>query len=168
MRRKHIARLVTSALILLLVFSITGCGRVDNTIAEPDEITTEYLYGEYSEQLIRDGAEVTLGTVALEPSGDNAYNITVHNMLIVESDITDYGYYVADENISTISPLDTEARITYTGNENTKIITPDEFAEIVSADNYDPLEEGSEELYEVYTMNGTVLMILAKELPTAE
>lgn len=170
MRKKHFRKPVIFTLILLLIFSVTGCGRVDNTIAEPDEITAEYLYGEYAEQLVRDGAEVALGTVALEPSDNGSFTITTNRMVIVESDITDEGYYIADSNVAKTVPLDPDVRITYFQDEKSEasVVTLDEFKDIVSDENYDPLEEGNEELYDVYIINGTAVMILAKELPSAE
>ncbi len=170
MKKRHITRLTAALLALILILSLCSCGRVDNTIAEPEEITVEYLYGEYADQLIRDGAEITTGTVLIETDGNGLYSMTVENMVIVESDITDAGYYVADANISTTLPLDPEARIAYiseTGAE-AEIITVDELMNIVTAAGYDPLEEGNEKLFDVYTMGGTVLMVLAKEMPVIE
>ena len=170
MNKKRINRLTAALLTLVLILSLCSCGRVDNTIAEPDEITAEYLYGEYAEQLVRDGAEITTGTVLVETDGNGVYSMTVENMVIVESDITDAGYYVADANISTTMPLDPDARIAYiseTGAEP-EIITVDELMEIVTAEGYDPLEEGNEKLFDVYIMSGSVLMALAKEMPVIE
>lgn len=170
MRRKHIKRVTALFLAALLVFSFCGCNRSGNTIDEPDVITTEYLYGDYAEQLIRDGAEVTLGTVSLESTGTDTYNIIVESMVIVESDITDQGYYIADKNLSSTAPLDPAARIAYISEPGAEaeVITVDEFAEIVTAENYDPLKEGAEQIYDIYSISGSVVMVLAKELPVTE
>ena len=170
MRKKHINRIAAVLLALIFILSFGGCGRVDNTIAEPDEITAEYLYGEYAEQLIRDGAEITTGTVLVETDGNGLYSMTVEQMAIVESDITEAGYYVADTNISETTLLDPEARITYiseTGAEP-EIVTVDELMGIVTDNGFDPLEEGNEKLFDVYTMGDSVVMALVKELPLTE
>jgi hypothetical protein len=163
-------RMISVILALVLILSFGGCGRVDNTIAEPDEITAEYLYGEYAEQLVRDGAEITLGTVKIDADENGQYSMEVEHMVIVESDLTEEGYYVADSNILTTMPLDPEARITYAGEAGAEpeVITVDELAEIVNAADYNPLEEGNEKLFDVYVMAGSVVMALAKELPLTE
>jgi len=170
MRKKHINRIAAVLLALILILSFGGCGRVDNTIAEPDEITAEYLYGEYAEQLVRDGAEVQQGTVVIDTDGNGLYSITVESMVVVESDITDAGYYVADANISSTIPLDPEARITYVSEAGAepKVMTVDQLANIVNDREFDPLEEGNEKLFDVYTISGSAVMVLAKELPLTE
>ena len=52
---------------VLFMFVLAGCGEDQSgqTINEP-EITGEYLAGEYSQQLITDGAETVLGAVTME------------------------------------------------------------------------------------------------------
>ena len=73
-------------------------------------------------------------------------------------------------NISETTLLDPEARITYiseTGAEP-EIVTVDELMGIVTDNGFDPLEEGNEKLFDVYTMGGTALMALAKEMPVIE
>lgn len=170
MKKRHINRLIAALLVMVLVFLFCGCKRVDNTIAEPDEITAEYLYGEYSEQLIRDGADVTLGTIAIDTDGTGLYSISVENMVIVESDMSDAGYYIADTNISQTIPLDPEARIAYASERDAEpeVISVDELADIVNAGTFDSLEDGNEKLFDVYSISGSVVMVLAKELPGIE
>ena len=170
MKKRYMTRFTAAVLSLILILSFSGCGRVDNTIAEPDEITSEYLYGEYAEQLIRDGAEVTTGCVSVDTDENGTYSITVADMVVVESDITDAGYYVADANMSNTIPLDAEARITYikeSGSEP-EVISVDELKNIVNDENFDPLKEGNEKLFDVYNISGSVVMVLAKELPLTE
>ena len=153
-----------------MVFSLAGCGGKDNTLEAPEEITVEYLEGEYAEQLIRDGAEITLGTVYLDSDENGNYTATVNEMVIVESDMTEYGYYIADKNISETLPLVSEAGITYIGEDTASpaVVSVEDFSEIVNSENYDPLKEGSEQLYEVYSIGGSVQLIMAKELPVTE
>ena len=170
MRKQHTKMITAILLVLILILSFCSCGRVDNTIAEPDEITAEYLYGEYSEQLIRDGAEVTTGCVTVETDETGTLSITMEDMVIVESDITDEGYYVADTNISKTMPLDPEARIAYISEKGAEpsVISVDELTEIINDEEYDPLEEGNEKLFDIYSISGSVVMVLAKELPVIE
>ncbi len=170
MSKKHLTKIIAALLVFVLILSFGGCGRVDNTIAEPDEITAEYLYGEYADQLVRDGAEITTGTVLVETDGNGLYSMTVEHMVIVESDITEAGYYVADANISETAPLDPEARIVYISEAGVdpEIITVDELMGIVTAEGFDPLEEGNEKLFDVYNISGSVVMALARELPVTE
>lgn len=151
-------------------FSLAGCGNKDNSLDTPIEITLEYLEGEYTEQLIRDGAEITLGTVYLTSDDKGNYAVTTNEMVIVESDISDSGYYIADKNLSKTASLVPEASITYIGEDASEpeIISAEEFADIVNSDSYDPLKEGSEQLYEVYSIGGNVQLIMAKELPVIE
>lgn len=170
MKKKYMTRITVMLAVLMLILSLGGCGRVDNTIAEPDDITAEYLYGEYADQLVRDGAEITMGTVLVETDGNGLYSMTVEHMVVVESDITDAGYYVADANISSTIPLDSEARIAYVSEAGAEpeIISVDELMGIVTAEGFDPLEEGNEKLFDVYTIGGSVAMALVKELPLTE
>ena len=46
------------------MYCLTGCGeeKSGNTISEPD-ITVDYLHGEYSDQLMTDGAVTMLGSI---------------------------------------------------------------------------------------------------------
>lgn len=171
MKNRHFKRITVAILVLILIFSFSSCGnKSGNTIDEPDEITAEYLYGEYAEQLIRDGAEVTLGTVDVDTDGNGLYSLTTENMVIVESDLSDAGYYVADANIETTAWLDPEARIAYISEKGTEpeILSVDEFMAIVDAEDFDPIEEGNEKIFDVYTMGDTVMMVLARELPVIE
>lgn len=167
MKKKILAGVTALSLAALLAVTMSGCGRSQDDIEEPD-ITEEYLSGEYADQLLRDGGECTLGTISISKDGDS-YTATINSMVIVESSMSDEGYYVADKNISTTVNLDPEARITYIKEvgEAPEVITLDELVEF-SADDTDPLEEGNEKLYDVYTVGDDAMMILAKELPNGK
>lgn len=151
---------------VLLLFSITACSEQHDILEEPD-ITVEYLSGDYANQLLRDGGENTLGTISLVQNEDDTYSLNVNSMLIVENDDSDLGYYIADKNISSVFQLDPEARVTYIKEKggDPEIIDLTEFINLVQKDTSDPLKEGNEKLYNVYTMNDNVLMILAEKMP---
>lgn len=164
MKKKILVGATVLSLAAFLAITMSGCSKIQDNIEEPD-ITVEYLSGEYADQLMRDGGECTLGTISITKDGDT-YTATVNSMVIVESSMSDEGYYVADKNISTTFPLDSEARVTYIRDEvaGPEVIELDEFIKL-NASDIDPLEEGNEKLYDVYTIGGDAMMILAKELP---
>jgi len=166
MKNINLFRLITVLIITILVFTVTGCSDQRDIMEEP-EITVEYLTGEYADQLIRDGSETILGTVSVDKTDDGIYSLTVNSMLVVESEADDEGYYIADKNISGTYNIASDARVTYIGDSGNdpQVVTLDEFIELTDADTSDPLEEGNEELYDVYIIDNNALMIIAKELP---
>lgn len=166
MRKFHFTRFLTLCFAVFFLFSITACNEQHDILEEPD-ITVEYLSGDYAEQLLRDGGENTLGTISLVQNEDDTYSLTVNSMLIVENDDSDLGYYIADKNISSAFQLDSEARVTYIKEKGAdpEIIDLTEFIDLVQNDTSDPLKEGNEKLYNVYTMHDNVLMILAEKMP---
>ena len=113
MRRKKYAGILFLVSVVALAF-LTGCGQEKNgDILEEPEITVEYLSGEYADQILRDGGEKELGAIRIKEEKDGKYALTVESMVIVESSYDKDGYYVADKNLSTTVPLDSEARVTY-------------------------------------------------------
>lgn len=164
MKKRILTGVTILSLAVFLTVTMSGCIKTNGDMEEPD-ITVEYLSGEYADQLIRDGGECTLGTISITKDGD-IYTATVNSMVIVESSLSDEGYYVADKNISSTVSLDPEARVTYIRDKENgpEIISLDEFIRL-TFDDTEPLEEGNEKLYDVYTVGDDVMMILAKELP---
>lgn len=174
MKRNSLALVLILSMIFVLCLLLTGCeddpGDHDN-LEEP-EITVEYLSGEYAEQLLRDGGESTLGTIEIEKDSEGACSLTVHSMVIVESSISDDGYYIADKNISNTVPLSSQAMATY-------IQSPDSPPEVMDLETFiskaqkDGEKAASkkkdsdppEKLYNVYIIGGSALLLLAKELP---
>lgn len=171
MKIKKFAGLFALSAALVLTVSLAGCtsGGANRDIMEEPEITVEYLSGEYADQIIRDGGEDTLGTISIEQGEEGTYHLTVNSMVIVESSITDEGYYIADKNISTTVPLASDARVTYIKDKKSgpQVVELDKFIEMVQKDSQTEPEPGEEHLYEVYIIGGDALMILAKELPGA-
>lgn len=181
MKKKRFTWLFVLFVALILAVPLTGCGQEGNEeklmdeLEEP-EITVKYLSGEYADQILRDGGEKILGTISLENTGEEKYELTVNSMVIVESSITDEGYYIADKNLSTTVPLDSEARVTYIkdkekGPEVMKLnrfidrVQNDTAAQAESSDS--DLTDENMKLYDVYIIGGNVLMILAQELPNS-
>lgn len=180
MEQKRFIKVVILFMVLILTILFYGCGQrsSDNDIIEEPEITLEYLSGEYAEQILRDGGEDTLGTIEITAKGnDNSagsadtLSLTIHNMVIVESSITDEGYYVADKNLSSTVPLSSDAYVTYikSRKKGPEVVALKDFLRLVQKDAEKQkdhgLEPGNEKLYQVYIIGDTAVMILAKELP---
>ncbi|MCQ4637204.1 hypothetical protein NE619_10760 [Anaerovorax odorimutans] len=169
MRRKKFAGILLLVSVAALVF-LSGCGQTHtgDDLEEP-EITVEYLSGEFADQILRDGGEKELGAIRIEDEGDGKYALTVESMVIVESSYSKSGYYVADKNISTKVPLDSEARVTYIKDKKKgpEVIELDEFIKKAQKDakTEDFSDPDSEKLYDVYIIGGNALMLLAKEMP---
>lgn len=182
MKRKRFIRVSVLSMTLLMTVLFSGCGQQinDNDIMEEPEITLEYLSGEYAEQILRDGGEDTLGTIEITNEGkdgsdgsEGTLSLTIHDMVIVESSITDEGYYVADKNLSSTVPLSPDAYVTYikSREKGPEVMPLKEFLRLVQKDaekqKSNGLEPGNEKLYQVYIIGDTAVMILAKELPDA-
>ena len=77
MRKKTWSKILFLAVSVILMMALTACGeeKSGNTIDEP-EITAEYLHGEYSEQLLTDGASTMIGDVDITKDGDS-YTATI-------------------------------------------------------------------------------------------
>lgn len=173
MKRKTFIRVSILSMALILTVLFSGCGEQDsdNDIMEEPEITVEYLTEEYAEQILRDGGEELLGTIELTGNPDEGYSLTVHSMIIVESSITEEGYYIADKNMSSSVPLDPDANLTYikSKKKGPEIVSLQEFAQLAQEDSQKQksggVKPGEEKLYQVYIIGGNSIMLLAKELP---
>ncbi|MCI8648045.1 MAG: hypothetical protein HFE76_14925 [Firmicutes bacterium] len=173
MRREAFIKIYALSMALLLAVFFASCGEKssDNDIMEEPEITVEYLTEEYAAQILRDGGKETLGSVELSGNTDEGYLLTIHSMVIVESSITEEGYYVADKNMSSSVPLDADARFTYikSKKKGPEIVTLEEFVKLAQKDfqkqKVNGVKPSEEKLYQVYIIGGTGVMLLAKELP---
>ncbi len=163
----------TMSLILLCILLLSLCtsctsNQSGGTIDEPD-ITTDYLRGEYTEQLLRDGAEHIFGTIDIKQEGDETSSpeITVFAKEYVEDSSYPEGFYIADKNKTYITYMPDAARTTYLfeGASAEEILTPDEFVSAVSTDyaaHEDDLSDFREsKLYDIYLMEDQILLILA-------
>jgi len=146
-------------MMLLCVFSLfvmTGCGeeKSGNTISEP-ELTVEYLSEDYAQQLINDGAEVTVGYVTITDDG-GSYSVNITEKEVVANEDYDEGYYIADTNVTKVGSLGLDARI---------ICHHDDGHEIVTAGDYIATHsESPEHLYKVYMLGSSVELIVAAEV----
>lgn len=160
-------------LVMVLVLSVSllaGCGQEEHgDILEEPEITVDYLSGEYADQLLRDGGEKQLAAIRINEERDGRYSLTMESMVIVESSYAEDGYYVADKNLSSTVSLDSEARVTYISKKKSgpKVIALEDFIKkaIKDAPSEKFSDPDKEKLYDVYTIDGTALMLLAKEMP---
>lgn len=179
MKKERFTWVFVLFMVLILALALPGCGQNSNEkelmdeLEEP-EITVKYLSGEYADQILRDGGEKVLGTISLENIGEEKYELTVNSMVIVESSITDEGYYIADKNLSSTVPLDSEACVTYIQDKEKgpQVMKLDKFINRVQNDTAAQAESSDSDLtdentklYDVYIIGGKALMILAKELP---
>lgn len=162
MKSGKVVSLFVVVFMLCSVIIFTSCGddgTTGGTIDEP-EISVEYLMGEYKEQLIRDGAEHTFGSITIEDGQDGQKQMVIASKSVVKNDDYKTGYYIADRNISKQSPLDSEARVTYLkdGSQTPEIISAEQLISAAEKDNAD----GREVLYDVYIIGGQVELVLAK------
>ena len=157
--RKKLGLFLNCALMcVLFMFVLAGCGEDQSgqTINGP-EITGEYLAGEYSQQLITDGAETVLGAVTMEKSGEDSYSVHISEREVVANANYKEGYYVADNNITHDVSFGFDGRIACIENGELIVKSPDEFIEEQDKDS------GDEKLYTVYLMGESAELILETE-----
>ena len=162
-----------SALVLLMVFTATGCNdpnKSGNTFKEP-EITVEYLSTGYAEQLMRDGATYIFGTIEVVPDENGNPFLVIAEKEYVKDQNHPKGYYIADKNMSHTYPLSFEARSTHLSGDTSipNIMTSENFVKAVASDlklygESNP-ELSTERLYDIYVIGDQVEMILARYIP---
>ncbi|MGP1569728.1 MAG: hypothetical protein ACTTH0_02295 [Eubacteriales bacterium] len=161
-------------LTVLLVFAFAGgCDfqkKSGSTVIEPD-ITSEYLESEYSEQLMRDGAEYLFGNISLKKLQDGQIEVTVSAKELVE----DYEGKMLIENrnfeISYVLPQ--EARCTFRKGIDSKsapdILTGEKFLKayektikgmtLEQKKNYD-----NSQYYKIYILNDQIELLLNERI----
>lgn len=154
--KKRLGLIITLTLLCSLSLVLTGCGekKSGNTISEP-ELTVEYLSEDYSQQLVNDGAEVTVGYVSITDDG-GSYSVNVTEKEVVASEDYDEGYYIADTNVTKVGTLGLDARIVCHHDDGHVIATA---ADFIAAH-----DESPEHLYEVYMLGSSVELIVAAEV----
>lgn len=157
-KKMLIAAVVVCVAMAFVAF--TGCADENDQYYEDSEFTVDYLHGEYTEQLMRDGADTMLGSVDI--SGENGnYKVTVTEKEVVQNDDYDEGYYVAETNVVAEFGLGGYAKLVYTDENGEEIIG--------DADGYMKNHNGQpDNLYTVYYMNGNVELMLPVDPETVE
>lgn len=143
------------AIMIFSAFALAGCGgdQSGNTIDEP-EITTDYLHGEYSDQLMTDGAVTMLGSVDITQDGES-YIITVTEKEVVANSGYEEGYYIADTNITKEASLGLYSRMTCVIDGEEQVVDADTFMENSSDD--------PDTLYTVFFMGDSAELVLATD-----
>lgn len=158
MRKKLGIVFSCAVMCVLFMLVLSGCGedKSGQTINEP-EITGEYLAGEYSQQLITDGAETVIGAVTMEKTGEDSYRVHISEREVVANSNYKDGYYIADNNITHDVGFGFDGRIACLENGELTVKSPDEFIEEQEKDS------GEEKLYTVYLMGESAELILETE-----
>lgn len=149
-KKMLIAAVVVCVAMAFVAF--TGCTNDEDQYVDDSDITLDYLYGDFTEQLMRDGAETILGSVDIS-NEDGSYKVTVTEKEVVKNDDYDEGYYVAETNVVKDFGLGGYAKLVYTDENGEDMIG--------NADEYIETHNGEpDNLYTVYYMNGNVELML--------
>ena len=136
------------------LFAFAGCGNQNEDITEEPELDADYLMGDYTQQLITDGAEQYLGSVSIEKHGDS-YKATVAEKEVVASDRYDEGYYIADRNL--------EHKFTF--DDGSRIVRTSKRGDLEYVDSETFLTEGQDAnaLYNVYVIGDSIELMVYVE-----
>lgn len=145
---------ILAAVLVCVTLAITmvGCSEDEDMHIDDADITVEYLTDEYANQLLEDGADTLLGTVAIDET-DGEYTVTVTEKEVVHNSDYKEGYYIAETN----------AVYDYGVGGYAKIVYEDQNGETVfsNIDAFDELhDDDSEQLFTVYVMNDNVELML--------
>ena len=134
--------------------AFAGCGNQNEDITEEPELDADYLMGEYTQQLITDGAEQYLGSVSIEKHGDS-YIAKVAEKEVVASDRYDEGYYIADRNL--------EHKFTF--DDGSRIVRTSKRGDLEYVDSETFLTEGQDAnaLYNVYVIGDSIELMVYVE-----
>ena len=152
MKDKKILIAAVVVCVAMAFVAFTGCTNDEDQYVDDADITLDYLCDEYTEQLMRDGADTMLGSVDISNEG-GSYKVTVTEKEVVKNDDYDEGYYVAETNVVKDFGLGGYAKLVYTDENDEDIIG--------NADEYIKKHNGEpDNLYTVYYMNGNVELML--------
>ena len=169
MKRTKLILIITCLIICTMIFMTSCVTEGPGTLDEP-EITVEYLKNEYSQQLLRDGAQILFGAIDLVRVGDDVM-ITIFEKEIVPDPGYPGGFYIADKNLESEFILSLGARATFILRDEgiMKAMEHDEFIDEVWQDFFETMAEEPENqefrLYYVYVLDGYVELLIARELP---
>lgn len=155
---------------LLVLFTATtlfGCGAMGNE--DTPEITPQYLEGDYAQQLMNDGAEKLLGSIALNKGDSGDIEMILHPKEIVEDDTQAGGFRIDSFALNRTFVIPDQAYITFLPKGESKdpqILTPSQFYTAVNEEykeyNTNFSDYGDHKLYDVYALDSQVLLILAR------
>ena len=159
MKKKKGLVFLILAVLAFSMYCLTGCGeeKSGNTISEPD-ITVDYLHGEYSDQLMTDGAVTMLGSIDVTQNGDS-YSITITEKEVVPNSGYEDGYYIADTNITKEAEIGLYARMTSMVDGEEAVVDAAELMESNEAAD----DDDSQQLYTIYLMGDSAELILATD-----
>jgi len=151
MKKINTATIYSLILIMLLTFCLVGCGNKSGSTIDEPEITSEYLTGEYAQQLLTDGAETITGYVDILDT-DGVYALAINEQKVVANESYENGYYIADTNIEKNVTIHANTRIVCQHDDEAVVTTFEEF--LNNHHDYD------EFLFTAYIINDTVELLL--------
>ena len=135
----------------LCLFALCGCGDENSDITDEPDLDADYLMGEYTDQLITDGAEQVLGSVVVIES-DGTYEAVLEEKKVVASDRYDNGYYIADRNLQHKYSFDADSRV---------VLKKHGDMVYVDAMSYAAQQADEDTLFNVYVIGDSVELMVA-------
>lgn len=162
MKRRGFFNTLTVFFLILLLGITSACGmpKGEETISE--NLSLEYLKGDYTSQLLTDGSEHLVGSIELDAAEDGSPLIIVHPKEVSSIVNSDGTRSVSSYAINRILSVSDSLFATVSGNPS--ILTADEFLTAVKKDyeacgsSFD--DYGDYILYDVYALEDQALLIL--------
>ena len=162
MKRNNILRITTILLILVLTM-MTACGAPEGEeTLDENQLTLEYLKGDYTSQLLTDGAEHLVGSIEFSTAEDGSIQLILHPKEVSATANSDGTYTVSSYVINRVLSISDSLYATYI--DSASILSASEFQLTVEADyaaqdaTFD--EYGDYILYDVYVLEDQVLLAL--------
>lgn len=154
------------AISLVIPISLSGCGKpIDQ---DAPEITIDYLYNGYVDQLLSDGAEKVIGSIELSKDENEEIIVTVHPKELVADEKEESGYRVVSYAANRVFILPSHSYCTFISNsddDTPELLATEDFFTAVNESyekNGDFTEYGDFILYDIYVLDDQVLLILAR------
>lgn len=159
-----VGRCALFLLIILMLAACFGCGAPEDE--NTPDITLDYLAGEYTTQLVHDGAEQLLGSVELSKNENGDLNLILHPKELVQDASQPGGYRVDSFALNRTFVIPEQAYITYQAPDadSPEILSPADFYTSIT-EEYEAAglsfeEYGDHRLYDVYALDEQVLLIM--------
>ena len=152
MNKKKVNIIAAVLVCVALAFAMTGCSGDEDMYVDDADITLDYLYGEYADQLMADGASTTLGTVAVSET-DDSYTVSVVEKEVVHNSDYENGYYIAETNAVYELGVGGYAKFVYTDKTGEEV-----FGDVAEFAKYSA--KNPDQLFTVYYMNDQVELML--------